>query len=104
MQARCCRSSSGDLRAPHHLDACLAHFLDRCGDVAALKLDAAATVLDQRDAETELSRVERGELHAVIGRQAEKVDLARAASLQVVAQTRRLAVTVVEEPAVAVDA
>src|SRR5207248_331742 len=92
-----------DVRALHHLHAGLAHLRNRPSHVAGTKLDAAARVFDERHAKTQLARVERGELDAVIGCQPQDVDLARAAALQVIAQAGGLAVAVVEEAAVAVD-
>src|SRR5438445_7749550 len=89
---------------PHNLDAGGAHLLDRARDVPGLQLDTAAAVLDEESPETQPPRTQRGELHAVVGGETEHVGLGRSASLEVVAQARRLALAVVEEPAVAVDA
>src|SRR5712671_1715283 len=93
-----------DLGATDELDAGGAHLLQRATYVSRLQLDAARGVLDDEGPEPELARVQRAELHAVVGGEAGDVQLGRAPSLQVVAQAGGLAVSVVEERAVAVDA
>jgi hypothetical protein len=71
--------------------------------VAGLQVDASATICHDPHVEAELARVQGGELHAIIGGQAEHIDLARPALFQKCAEACRLLVTVVEEAAIAVD-
>src|SRR5438132_3079954 len=75
---------------PHNLDAGGAHLFDRARDVPVLQLDTAGAVLDEESPETQPPRIQRGELHAVVGGETEHVDLGRSAYLEVVAQARRL--------------
>ena len=80
------------------------HFSNRFRAVGGAKIDAAARVLNERGVKSALDRVERGELHAVIGREAADEHFADAALFQPFTQAGGFPVTVIEEAAVAIEA
>src|SRR5690348_13447626 len=86
-----------DRPALDHRGAEPAHLPQRSLAVAGLALDRAAAVLDHPDVVALLERVEHGVLDAVVGGEAEHVELADPALLEPIAQPGRLAVGVVEE-------
>jgi hypothetical protein len=58
-----------------NLHARVAHLFDGAGDVAAVQFDAAAAFGEQAGLVAVGGGVEGGELNAVVGRQAQDVDL-----------------------------
>src|SRR5438046_2726274 len=79
------------------------HLVDGRLGVAAVQLHAAAAVNDDVRLEAEVHRVEGAVFDAVVGGQAEQVDVGDLLFLEIFAEAGRLAVRVVEECAVAVD-
>src|SRR3954452_5142846 len=93
-------SPSRNRAAARDLDARVLHLFDGSPHVAGMELHTAAAVLDDVRGEAEGGGVERGELHAVVGGQAEDVDVGDALLAKEIAEARGVAMTVVEEAAV----
>lgn len=95
--------SSQNLLGLDDSSAGLADLVERGGRVARPQVHAAAGVRDHRDGKAESAGVERGEFHAVIGRQPGDENVRDAPLTQVIAEPGGASMTVVEEATVAVD-
>src|SRR5215470_6632683 len=79
------------------------HFVESASDITRLKLNTTAAIYYDIRAQSEMPRVERAVLDAVIQGEAHHVDVLDPALLQVMSETGVAAMGVIEERAVAVD-
>lgn len=86
-----------------YCDPCLSHVFQRSRDVIGLEFHTTTGVFDNVSFEAKLQGVERGEFDAIVGGEAANENLGNIALAEVVTETGRLTMTVVEKAAVAIN-